>query len=60
MKEPTVALLEHRVAVLEKDTQELSGRVRALEIAQAKLIGYCAGGAFAGGLAFQILTWLVR
>lgn len=53
-------LLEHRVKVLEEKSAELEGRTRALEVAQAKLMGYCAGGAFAGGLAFQILSWLVR
>lgn len=58
-------LLNHRVQTLEDKLddhidadknihKELEIRVRALEIAHGKLIGYAAGGAFVGGLAFQL------
>ncbi len=53
-------LLEHRVQVLEGRVAEHEVRLRTLEIAHAKLIGWCAGGAFAGGLAFQILQWVLK
>jgi hypothetical protein len=57
---PFTSLLLHRIAEVEKAAEELETRVRALEIAQARLIGYAAGGAFAGGLVWQIVTWFAR
>jgi hypothetical protein len=60
MKDATVELLEHRMRVLEEQVTSNEVRLRALEIAHARLIGYAAGGAFIGGLVFQALTWALK
>jgi hypothetical protein len=61
----TVRVLEVRLEKLEKALEEhegldraVEGRVRALEIAQAKIIAFAAGGAFAGGGIVQLLQWM--
>lgn len=54
------ALVNHRLLALEKVQSEHEGRIRALEIGYAKILGWAAGGAFVGGAAVQVLTWLVK
>lgn len=54
------ALTSHRLAKLEEDVSELEGRVRALEIGYARMLGWCAGGSCVGGLAFQIVLHFLK
>jgi hypothetical protein len=54
------ALTAHRLAKLEEDVSDLEGRLRALEIGYARMLGWSAGGAAVGGLAFQIAMWLFQ
>lgn len=54
------ALTAHRLQKLESDTSELEGRVRALELGYAKMLGWSAGGAAVGALAFQIILYLMK
>lgn len=58
------ALTAHRLAELESEVAtlraDLEPRVRALEIAHARLIGWAAGGAFVGGAAWSVLAWLLK
>jgi len=63
----TVRVLEVRLEKLEKALEEHEGldraveaRVRNLEIAQAKIIAFSAGGAFVGGSVVQLLQWIMR
>lgn len=59
-----LALLYHRVDQLEKAhvklteevNDELEPRLRALEISHARIIGWAAGGAFIGGLVWNIVS----
>lgn len=53
------ALTAHRLAKLEEQVSEQEGRLRALEIGYAKMLGWSAGGAAVGGLAFQVIAWLI-
>ncbi len=53
------AFTAHRLEKLEGSVSELEGRMRAMEIGYAKMLGWSAGGAAVGGLAFQILVWLM-
>jgi hypothetical protein len=53
------ALTAHRLDQLEERQSEQEGRLRALEIGYAKMLGWSAGGAAVGGLAFQIIVWLM-
>lgn len=53
-----VTLVEHRLRVLEEASADHDGRIRALEIGYARLVGWAAGGAFVGGLVFQLLSAL--
>ena len=66
MVQVNTAVLEHRIGELEKehsdaghDIKALEARVRALEIAWAKLVGLSAGGAAVGGAFVQLLTYLL-
>ena len=64
MVQVNTAVLEHRVTELERrydvEMRELELRVRALEVAWAKLLGLSAGGAAVGGLLFQVLQWVIE
>lgn len=60
------AVLEHRIARAEEEIAEIRSeikaietRTRVLEIAHARILGWAAGGAFAGGGVFTILSWLI-
>jgi hypothetical protein len=53
------AFVAHRLEKLEETVSEQEGRLRALEIGYAKMLGWSAGGAAVGGLAFQIIIWLM-
>lgn len=54
------AFTEHRFRTLEEQVAGFEGRIRALEIGYAKLLGWAAGGAFAGGLFFQLVSFMVK
>lgn len=64
-------VLNHRVMELERLVKEhdrgsatrykeLEMRIRVLEIAHARLVAYAAGGAFVGGVIFQVVQLLFR
>ncbi len=53
------ALTAHRLEKLEEQTSELEGRVRALELGYARMLGWSAGGAAVGALAFQVILYLM-
>lgn len=53
------ALVAHRLAELERNSLEMEGRVRALELGYAKMLGWSAGGAAVGALAFQVILYLM-
>lgn len=54
------AILEHRIMALERSYHDiertLEPRVRALEIAHARIVGWAAGGAFVGGLVWNVVS----
>jgi hypothetical protein len=53
------AFVTHRLNKLEEQSSALEGRVRALELGYAKMLGWSAGGAAVGALAFQIILYLM-
>jgi hypothetical protein len=53
------ALTAHRLNELEEKSSELEGRVRALELGYARMLGWSAGGAAVGALAFQVILWMM-
>lgn len=53
-------LISHRVQVLEETVKKHGERVHVLELAHARMLGYCAGAAFAGSLAGFLLQWLIQ
>ena len=59
-EKPITSLILHRIDKVEKEQGELEKRVRALEIAHARIVAWTAGAAFAGGLAWQLAVWLMR
>lgn len=53
-------IMEYRVSQLEKETLDIEQRLRAVEVFQAKIIGWSAGAAFAGSAVFQLVQWMVK
>lgn len=58
---------EYRLKALDEENAELKAgleklevRVRALEIAWAKIMGMSAGGAIVGGALFQLFQYLAQ
>jgi hypothetical protein len=63
----TPEVLSHRVTDLEKDVAEMRAenkaqelRLRALEIANAKILGWAAGGAFVGGAFWTLISKFIQ
>lgn len=53
------ALTAHRLNELEEKASEQEGRLRALELGYARMLGWSAGGAAVGALAFQVILYLM-
>ncbi len=60
----TSEVVDYRLATLDSDLRELKAslekmeqRVRALEIAWAKIMGMSAGGAIVGGALIQVIQY---
>lgn len=52
--------LEKDHTKLAEELTKLEARVRALEIAWAKIMGMSAGGAIVGGALFQLFQYLAQ
>jgi hypothetical protein len=51
-----LSLLEHRMIQVERALEKVEPRLHAVEIAQARILGWAAGGAFIGGVVWNVVS----